>query len=410
MLSLKSSVVLLLALAGAASAAPKRKNTVPTKPAIRQKGVHYKDGIFPAPKVEELAAASSNGLTYYGGPVIANIDVHPIYYGGNVNYQSQMDTFYGAIVGSPYISWLSEYNTPTQNIGTGTFSGSITQNSGLSTSTSDASIQTWLRGLVQSGTLKPTTNTYYPIHFAPGYSITMGGDSSCVQFCAYHGTIDVSDISSTKYLYYGIMPDQGGSCAGGCGSDPSTLNNLQSVSSHELVEALTDAAVGVATGSTIAAPIAWYNSANGEIGDLCNAQQATVYGTDGKTYVVQKQWSNSHNGCYAPTGVQPSKTTGGPSKTTTTTTTTPAKTTTTTTTAKTTTKSTKSTKTKTTTTTTTTVAPTPTGLPHEGDACDYEGEYACGDENDILYCLGTWFQLEVCSSGTSCIEGYYYCG
>ncbi|KAI9197120.1 uncharacterized protein BJ171DRAFT_634461 [Polychytrium aggregatum] len=398
MLSLKSSVVLLLALAGAASAAPKRKNTVPhkpvvapTKPAIRQKGIHYKDGIFPAPKVEEIAAASSNGLTYYGGPVIANIDVHPIYYGGNVNYQNEMDTFYGAIVGSPYISWLSEYNTPTQNIGTGTFSGSITQNSGLSTSTTDDNIKTWLRGLVQSGTLKPTTNTYYPIHFAPGYSISMGSDSSCVQFCAYHGTIDVSDISSTKYLYYGVMPDQGGSCAGGCGSNPSTLNNLQSVSSHELVEALTDAAVGVATGSTIAAPIAWYNEANGEIGDLCNAQQATVYGTDGKSYIVQKQWSNSHNGCYAPTGVQPSQSSGpGPVVTTTgpapvATTTDPAP-----------------------------VATTTPGdfsaKPSKGSSCAGGPKFACGNKNDVLHCFhGNWAQLKVCSSGTSCIEDFYYC-
>ncbi|KAI9202688.1 uncharacterized protein BJ171DRAFT_512957, partial [Polychytrium aggregatum] len=328
---LVKSAVAVLALASAVAAAPRGGNVnSPNTPAIRQKGVHYKDGIFPAPKVEELAAASSSGLTYYGGPVIANIDVHPIYYGGNVNYQSQMDTFYSAIVGAPYISWLSEYNTPTQNIGTGTFGTSISKNSGLSTSTTDDAIQTWLRSLVKSGTIKPTANTYFPIHFAPGYSISMGGDSSCVQFCAYHGTIDVSDISSTKYLYYGVMPDQGGSCAGGCGSNASPLNNLQSVSSHELVEALTDAAVGVATGSTISAPIAWYNSANGEIGDLCNAQQATVYGTDGNTYVVQKQWSNSHKGCYAPTGVQPPKTSAPATsakttKTTTTTTTTPAK-------------------------------------------------------------------------------------
>ncbi|KAI9202687.1 uncharacterized protein BJ171DRAFT_626361 [Polychytrium aggregatum] len=404
---LVKSAIAVLALASAVAAAPRGGNRNSQGGRIRQKGVHYKDGIFPAPNVEELAAASSSGLTYYGGPVIANINVNPIYYGGNVNYQSQMDTFYSAIVGSSYISWLSEYNTPTQSIGTGSFGTSISKSSGLSSSTTDDAIQTWLRSLVQSGTLKPTANTYYPIHFAPGYSISMGGDSSCVQFCAYHGTIDVSDISSTKYLYYGVMPDQGGSCAGGCGSNPSTLNNLQSVSSHELVEALTDAAVGVATGSTISAPIAWYNSANGEIGDLCNAQQGSVIGTDGNSYVVQKQWSNSHNGCYVPSGSPPPPPPTTKATTTTTkTTTTPAKTTTTTT-AKTTT-----TPAKTTTTpakTTTTSAPTPSGLPHSGSACPTFGQYACGDQNDVLVCVNNWIQLTVCPSGTKCSPGSYVC-
>ncbi|KAJ3329150.1 hypothetical protein HDU76_008522 [Blyttiomyces sp. JEL0837] len=93
------------------------------------------------------------------------------------------------------------------------------------------------------------------------------------------------------------MPDQGGSCAGGCGSAATTFQNLCSVSSHEIVEATTDPAIGVVTGSTVAAPAAWYNSASGEIGDLCNAQQGTVVGGDGVTYTVQKEWSNKAAAC-----------------------------------------------------------------------------------------------------------------
>ena len=57
----------------------------------------------------------------------------------------------------------------------------------------------------------------------------------------------------------------------------------------------TDPAVGLAT--TYAPPLAWYNRTYGEIGDICNAQQGTVVGGDGATYVVQKEWSNARKAC-----------------------------------------------------------------------------------------------------------------
>ncbi|ORY41947.1 hypothetical protein BCR33DRAFT_328749 [Rhizoclosmatium globosum] len=178
-------------------------------------------------------------------------------------------------------------------------------------------IQPFLTNLIQTGQIKPTANTYYPIHFAPGISITQGGGASCSVFCAYHGTIDISSLNvGTKYLYYGVVPDQGGSCAGGCGSDPSEVNNMFSVASHELAEAATDAAVGVATAN--ASPLAWYDSTNGEIGDICNAQQGTTVGGDGVTYVIQTIWSNSANACVA-SGPAPKTTTTAVVKKTTTT-------------------------------------------------------------------------------------------
>ena len=116
------------------------------------------------------------------------------------------------------------------------------------------------------------------------------------------GTIDVSKISSTKYLYYGIIPDvTSGGCAGGCGFSFNALDNFSSVASHELVEAITDPAVGVVEGDTPVAPLGWYDPQgnNGEISDICNAQQATVVGANGKKVVVQKHWSNADNACIA---------------------------------------------------------------------------------------------------------------
>ncbi|KAI8613898.1 hypothetical protein BC830DRAFT_1129928 [Chytriomyces sp. MP71] len=234
--------------------------------------------------------AATAHLTNYGGPVIKNVIVHPIFYGA-ANYQSNINSFYSAVTQSTWYSLLTQYN-----VGSGTAVNGISQ-AATKTRLDDVNdIQVLLKNLVKSKTITPTANTYYPIHFAPGISITQGGSASCQVFCAYHGTIDISSLGvGTKYLYYGVIPDQGGSCAGGCGSNPSTMNNMFSVASHELAEAVTDAAVGVAT--VVGSPLAWYDATNGEIGDICNAQQGTTVGRDGKTYVIQKQWSNKANAC-----------------------------------------------------------------------------------------------------------------
>ncbi|KAI9365345.1 hypothetical protein DFJ73DRAFT_918515 [Zopfochytrium polystomum] len=266
-------------------------------------GVRYKDGIQFAPDAHVLAPApaeanhlearaSSKTLSYFGGPVIKNVEVTMLLWGA-ASFASDLAGFYTGVVQSTYYDMLSQYS----GIGRGSYKGSITL-TGLPSKkslTDETDIQNYLRSLVKAGTIKPNANSYYPIHFASGYSITQGGQGSCQVFCAYHGTIDISDISSTKYLYYGVMPDQSGACAGGCGSASTVFQNLCSVSSHELVEATTDPAVGVAT--TISSPLAWYNQANGEIGDICNAQQGTVVGGNGVTYTVQKEWSNKDSAC-----------------------------------------------------------------------------------------------------------------
>ena len=46
-----------------------------------------------------------------------------------------------------------------------------------------ADIQPLIASLVASGKITPTANTYFPIHFAPGISITdsSDGSASCAQ-------------------------------------------------------------------------------------------------------------------------------------------------------------------------------------------------------------------------------------
>jgi hypothetical protein len=176
---------------------------------------------------------------------------------------------------------------PQYNIGLGTSVAGIVDTNATK-SIKDAAIQSRLTTLINQGRLPaPNANTYYPVHFPSGMTITSGSSRSCVQFCAYHGTFVLNGVN----VNYGVIPDIGqAGCNGGCGGSTVT-NNTDSVASHELVEATTDPAVGLAT--TFAFPLAWYDQIdNGEIGDLCNGIQGTAAG-----FTVQKEWSNSAGAC-----------------------------------------------------------------------------------------------------------------
>ncbi|KAJ3290336.1 hypothetical protein HDU76_007405 [Blyttiomyces sp. JEL0837] len=237
-------------------------------------------------------------LQYYGGPLLANTQVFPIFYGSPL-YKNELIAFYKAIVGSTYFDLFSEYNTATVKIGKGSYIGSYSEASQLVYIDDATVLQPYLRNLVKLGIIQPNNNTYYPVHFGPLINIVQGTDASCQAFCGFHGTIDISDISSTKYLNYGVIPDQTGLCMGGCGPSSDPKDNLFAVSSHELAESITNPAVSLATGYSY--PLGWYDPTNGEVADICNTMQTNVIGTDGVTYRVQLLWSNSQSGCIGPT-------------------------------------------------------------------------------------------------------------
>ncbi|KAI8613826.1 hypothetical protein BC830DRAFT_1169920 [Chytriomyces sp. MP71] len=297
---------IVLAATTIVTAAPAPTQVVPSDAGLQlMHGRRKNQGI-------QRTGATSPHLTDYGGPVIPNVEVHPIFY-GDANFQRETNAFYAGVTQSSWFDLLGQYN-----VGRGSAVAGISVPADLGSLDDVKDIQSLLTKLVQQGTIAPTANTYFPIHFAPGISITQGGQASCQAFCAYHGTLDVSGLGvGIQYLYYGVIPDQGGSCAGGCGSDPSAVNNMFSVASHELAEACTDAAVGVAAGTALGPPLAWYDGSNGEIGDICNAQQGTTMGGDGASYVIQKQWSNADNACVAFSSIggtvdPPPKTTAAP--------------------------------------------------------------------------------------------------
>jgi len=237
--------------------------------------------------ISEAAPAGAH-LTFFGGPTLTHVSVHPVFWNANTQFQTNINAFYKGVTASALFDMLGQYS----GIGRGTGVNGVVDTA-TSTRVADAAIHTELNRLFAAGSLPaPNASNYYPVHFPPGVNITApDGSRSCFVFCAYHGTYVRNGVN----VNYGVIPDQGGGCNGGCGNNSQRVNNMQSVASHELIEAVTDPAVGLAT--VFGPPLAWYDQTNGEIGDICNGQQGTTVGGDGVTYVVQTEFSNSANNC-----------------------------------------------------------------------------------------------------------------
>ena len=86
-----------------------------------------------------VACKAAPTLRYYGGPVLQNAKVYSVNWGSHISavVTGQMPLFYADVVASPYLDWLSEYDTvglngldgkpgSNQGIARGTFAGSVT--------------------------------------------------------------------------------------------------------------------------------------------------------------------------------------------------------------------------------------------------------------------------------------------
>lgn len=289
-------------------------------------------GLASQTPLTRTAPVAGAHLTYWGGPVISNVQVIVVLWGTHVVTTSPADgtatlaQFYTDITGSRYYDLLTEYTTAgiVGNDGVSTSNQTITHGSFGSTVTItpskcpggsatvctllDSDIQTELTNQITAKQLPAPqsvagiVNTYYAIYFPPNVSIQLDPKTnSCVSggFCAYH-----SD-TNTGTIPYGVMPDySSGGCSqqGACGTG-TTFQIATTVSSHEMAEAITDAQVG--TASIFGPPLGWYDHVPspgtdpGEIADICDppaAPQGQVL-AGGNLYSVEFLFSNVQNAC-----------------------------------------------------------------------------------------------------------------
>ncbi len=220
-------------------------------------------------------------LQYYGGPLLANVEVFVVYWGQSFvdgtlsQYPDRINAFYDSILSSPLMDQMEEYSTKDYKIGHGKRVGSTTITSPPSPKhISDSALRKQLKSWIASNKAFPKAgvNTLYMIYLQNGTTVSMGGAKSCSSFCGYHDAID-------NRIFYAVMPFPG---CNGCLGDLHPFEALCATSSHELCEAVTDPIPG--TG--------WYNMEYGEVGDICGWSFKSL-----RNYIIQKEWSNKSGTC-----------------------------------------------------------------------------------------------------------------
>ena len=252
-------------------------------------------------------------LLYYGGRVLAQAQVVPVYWGTpDPAYRARLDAWYAAFVAGPQFDWLGEYSTAgattvTGGMGTNqtlvhaTFAGSFVIHPGAATTISEGDVKAELQHQVTTGGLPaPGAETLYVFHFPNTVTLEDGSSHSCQDYCAYHDSF----TAGGKTWLIGVIPshEPPSSCSG-CG-ELDWFSNLNGSVSHEVVEAITDPDVG---GVHRGCGPAWCDPGKGddlsvhaEIGDICESGPVTeVQFADAshQLYVLQREWSNRHQAC-----------------------------------------------------------------------------------------------------------------
>jgi len=239
--------------------------------------------IVPMATPETLArtaAPHAAKLVYNKGPLIRNPQVFTIFWGTawqqptSASLIPQLNGFFDYILSSPLMDQLAEYSVPQYPIGHGSRIGTMTLTAPeVSGTVDDSQVQQMIEQQISGGAF-PASNAdlIYFLFLPSGVTVTQGGSASCKVFCGYH------DAISDK-IWYAVMPFP--DCSG-CASSFATFEALTVTASHELSEAITDPIPGEG----------WYDSQNGEIGDICAWQTKQV-----GQYTVQKEWSNRAGSC-----------------------------------------------------------------------------------------------------------------
>ena len=248
-------------------------------------------------------------MQYYGGPVIGQVKVVPVFWNSGVNalISQNATQFFQDAVNSPWLDLLSAYSTnfsggTQQTIVRGTAVSAVTLTPSMCAAgapspcdLTDANIQAELAAQIKAGHLpNPDSNTAYMIFMPPGVTWKDAfGNTSGIQFCSYNST---AATTGGPPIIYGTIIDTftGVGAGANCGPNSNALQNETALASTTLANAITDPDIGIA--GSIADPVAWYSTTMGQVGDACAKNDFTIT-VSGRTWSVAKIFDNRTSSC-----------------------------------------------------------------------------------------------------------------
>ena len=241
--------------------------------AVPQRGSQAKRSLeLEVVKPNSKYMQSEGPLKYNGGKILTKVAIQPIFYNSLVNFQSEIVSFYQALVGagadpaalpqsSPYMDFLASlYSTtrPQQNIQYGSVAAALTAQI-QETSIDQATLEEYLVDIIAKKKIEVTDNTVLAVHLPPGVSVTVpqfialgGGDlyANYSQFASFSATISLACGQHLRggksSVHYMLVQDQF-SAPWASGpyfmSDP--LDETYSITAFELAKVITNPFAGV---------------------------------------------------------------------------------------------------------------------------------------------------------------------
>jgi hypothetical protein len=220
---------------------------------------------------ERLESREMFAVTYHGGALLEHVETQAVYLGSDWNSNSnlksqtqQLDQYLDYLVQSPYMDMLASAGYGVSR-GSSSAGHAIDLNLANHSSLTDSQIRSQLQDAIASSQLQqPDSNRLYLVYVEPSVLIRDGNSSSVNSFLGYHGAFSGRDASGLAVnIRYAVMAYPGSPNPSSTSQGFATpFQQLTSVTSHELAEAVTDPDANYGQTS-------WYDDQNnGEIGDL----------------------------------------------------------------------------------------------------------------------------------------------
>jgi hypothetical protein len=237
------------------------------------------------PQLEALEVRQVPTVRFFGGNLLPHVEAQALYLGNEwapgTSYSgltTTVDAFLKDITGSAYMTSLTSAG---YGVGTGTASpGFVDTTTTVTPNTviTDSFIQNAVANDISQGGLNPAdANSLYIVYVEPNVAVDLGSGQGTTQqgILGYHGAFAGPNGATIRYA---VIAYPGGTI-GNTGDGRSTIDQLTSVSSHELAEAVTDPDVNFGQ-------LGWYDQRRGEIGDIEQNNASAYVPLDG--YLVQE--------------------------------------------------------------------------------------------------------------------------